>query len=72
MSLEPHPFWLRNPREQHIADRAEAADPGDERKTTAAARTRSPRLKVLEAGPFAADISSFGLHLAAEEKALST
>ena len=41
----------------------------DERKTSA---PRSPRLRrpgPLDAGPFAADVASFELHLAAENKA---
>jgi site-specific recombinase XerD len=46
----------------------------DERKTTA---SLSPRLRLrrprpLDAGPFAADVSSFELHLAAENKASGT
>ena len=72
MSLEPHPLWLKNPRRPRIPDNVKAADPGDESKTTAAAARRSPRPKVLEAGPFAADVGSFALHLAAEGKAPST
>src|ERR1700719_3256639 len=45
---------------------------GDERKSTTVSRPR-PRLpKQMDAGPFAADIASFRLHLAAENKAQGT
>jgi site-specific recombinase XerD len=48
------------------------ADAGDERKSTAVSRPR-PRLpKRMDAGPLAADIASFRLHLAAENKAERT
>jgi site-specific recombinase XerD len=72
MSPEPYPFWLKNPRKQRTPDRVRAPDPGDESKTNADAPRRSPRPKQLEAGPLAADIGSFRLHLAAEGKAPST
>jgi hypothetical protein len=45
---------------------------GDERETTAVPRRRRRRPKRLDAGPFAADVASFGLHLAAENKAAGT
>jgi hypothetical protein len=44
-------------------------DTGDERKTIAAGRRRSPQPKLLDAGPFEAEVGSFWLHLAAEGKA---
>ena len=72
MTLELYPFWLKNPRKRHIPDRVAAADQGDESKTIVGGRRWSPRPKELEAGPFAADIGSFALHLAAEGKAPST
>jgi hypothetical protein len=49
-------------------------DPGEERKTSVS-RSRSRRLRragKMDAGPFAADIASFRLHLAAENKAAGT
>jgi hypothetical protein len=49
-----------------------APNPGEERKTSA---PQSPRVRhpgQLDAGPFAADIASFRLHLAAENKATGT
>lgn len=47
-------------------------DPGNERKTIGAGRRQGSRLGELDAGPFAADVASFGLHLAAENKAAGT
>jgi hypothetical protein len=44
----------------------------DERKTLAPGSWRGRRSGVLDAGPFAADIASFRLHLAAENKAAAT
>jgi len=44
----------------------------DERETTAVPKRRRRRPKQLGAGPFAADVASFGLHLAAENKAAGT
>src|ERR1700721_778642 len=47
-------------------------NPGEERKTSV---PQSPRVRhpgQLDAGPFAADIASFRLHLAAENKAAGT
>jgi site-specific recombinase XerD len=44
----------------------------DERKTIAVPRRRRRRPKQLDAGPFAADVASFRLHLAAENKANAT
>jgi site-specific recombinase XerD len=49
-----------------------ARNPGDESKTMAVPRRRSPQPKQLDAGPFAADIGSLRLHLAAEAKAPRT
>ncbi|HEY1627074.1 MAG TPA: tyrosine-type recombinase/integrase [Streptosporangiaceae bacterium] len=72
MSLEPYPFWLKNPRKRRIPDRLKAPDPGGELKTIDSAPRRSRRPKQLDAGSFTADIGSFALHLAAEGKAPST
>jgi site-specific recombinase XerD len=47
-------------------------DPGDERKTSAPQLRQVRRPGQLDAGPFAADIASFRLHLAAENKAAGT
>ena len=44
----------------------------DERKTSAVPGRRRRPSRRLEAGPFAADVSSFRLHLAAENKAAGT
>jgi len=44
----------------------------DERKTSAPRSPRLRRPRPLDAGPFAADIASFELHLAAENKAAGT
>jgi hypothetical protein len=44
-------------------------DPQLEKKTMALRSQRPHRPKPLDAGPFAADVASFGLHLAAENKA---
>jgi integrase/recombinase XerD len=44
----------------------------DERETTAVADRGRRRSKQLDAGPFAADVASFRLHLAAENKAAGT
>jgi len=45
---------------------------GDERGTTATPGRRGRRPGRLDAGPFAADVASFRLHLAAENKAAGT
>ena len=48
------------------------AEAGDERKTSAVPGSARRRPGRLEAGPFAADVASFRLHLAAENKAAGT
>ncbi len=48
------------------------AEAGDERETTAVPQQRRRRPGRLEAGPFTADVASFRLHLAAENKAAGT
>jgi integrase/recombinase XerD len=55
-----------------IPDAASVPDPRDERKTLASASGRLRRTGQLDAGPFAADVASFRLHLAAENKAEGT
>jgi hypothetical protein len=47
-------------------------DPWVENKTSVLRRQSVHRPKSLEAGPFAADVASFRLHLAAENKAAGT
>jgi len=49
-----------------------AAGAGEERKTSGPLQERVRRAGPLDAGPFAADIASFRLHLAAENKAAAT
>jgi hypothetical protein len=49
-----------------------APQPRDQRKTTDSPSPRPPRPRPLDAGPFAADVASFELHLAAENKAAGT
>src|SRR5205807_636477 len=71
MTFEPYPFWVANPRKRRIPGRLQAPDPGDQSKTIGPSRRR-PQRKELDAGPFAADVGSFALHLAAEGKAPST
>jgi integrase len=53
-------------------DSLAGAEPGDERKTSAVSERRRRRPGRLEAGPFAADVASFRLYLAAENKAAGT
>ena len=60
------------PGERDFSDSVLGPDAGDERKTIAAGRRRSPQPKLLEAGPFDAEVGSFRLHLAAEGKAART
>jgi hypothetical protein len=48
------------------------AEAGDERKTSAVPGQRERRQGRLDAGPFTADVASFRLHLAAENKAPGT
>ena len=45
---------------------------GDERKSIVVSRQRPHLPKQMDAGPFAADVASFRLHLAAENKAEGT
>jgi len=54
------------------SDASAGAEAGDEREITAVPARRRRRPRQLDAGPFAADIASFRLHLAAENKAAGT
>ena len=55
-----------------IPGAASAPGPWVESKTLVLRRQAVHRSKLLEAGPFAADVASFRLHLAAENKAAGT
>lgn len=52
--------------------RLEGTEPGNERKTSAVLGSRQRRPRQLEAGTFTADVVSFRLHPAAENKAAGT
>jgi hypothetical protein len=58
--------------ESHESGSLAGAEAGDERKTTAVPEQRGRRPGRLDAGPFTADVASFRLHLAAENKAPGT
>jgi site-specific recombinase XerC len=59
-------------RKRSGADEFAVAEPQEERKTMAITQPRPRRVKTLDAGPFAPEIGSFRLHLAAEGKAPKT
>ena len=59
-------------RKRLKADVCATAEPQEERKTMTIPQPRPRRRKPLDAGPFAAEIGSFRLHLAAEGKAAKT
>jgi hypothetical protein len=59
-------------RKRSRADACATAEPQEERKTMPIPQPRPRRPKPLEAGPFAPEIGSFRLHLAAEGKAAKT
>ena len=61
-----------HPRRSSASGEALAPKLRDERKTSASQALRLRRPRLLDAGPFAADVSSFELHLAAENKAAGT
>ena len=61
-----------NHPEAGITDAVSVPGPWVENKTLVLRRQSVHRPKQLEAGPFAADVASFGLHLAAENKAAGT
>ena len=72
MTSRTDPYLVACARRPRIPDAAAASDPGDQSKTFAVARRSPPRPKLLEAGPLEAEVRSFGLHLAAEQKAART
>jgi hypothetical protein len=59
-------------RKRSRADACATAEPQEERKTMTVPQPRPRRRKPLDAGPFAPEIGSFRLHLAAEGKAAKT
>jgi hypothetical protein len=59
-------------RKRSGADEFAVAEPQEERKTMVVAQPCPRRRKPLDAGPFAPEIGSFRLHLAAEGKAAKT
>jgi site-specific recombinase XerC len=59
-------------RKRSRADTCATAEPQEERKTMTVPPPRPRRRKLLDAGPFAPEIGSFRLHLAAEGKAPKT
>jgi integrase/recombinase XerD len=59
-------------RKRSRADACVTAEPQEERKTMTIPQPRPRRRKPLDAGPFAPEIGSFRLHLAAEGKAAKT
>ncbi len=59
-------------RKRSRADACATAEPQEERKTMTIPPPRPRRRKPLDAGPFAPEIGSFRLHLAAEGKAPKT
>jgi site-specific recombinase XerD len=59
-------------RKRSRADACATAEPQEERKTMTIPPPRPRRRKPLDAGPFAPEIGSFRLHLAAERKAPKT
>ena len=59
-------------RKRSGADEFAVTEPQEERKTMAVVQPRPRRVKALDAGPFAPEIGSFRLHLAAEGKAPKT
>ena len=69
MALAAHPVTLPCPRKRYFPDTVLMPDTAGERKTIATAPRHPPVPKQLDAGPFEAEVASFGLHLAAEGKA---
>jgi hypothetical protein len=72
MSQSAAPGRPQNWTKSNIPDWLPVPDRAEENKTTAVPRWRTRHPKPLDAGPFAADVASFRLHLAAENKAGKT
>jgi hypothetical protein len=62
----------RNWTKRNFPDWLPTPDRAEENETVVVPRCRTRRPKQLDAGPFAADVASFRLHLAAENKAGKT
>src|SRR5215471_12368585 len=72
MALDALILKLSDLRKRSRVDARAAAEPQEERKMMTVPQPRPRRRKPLDAGPFAAEIGSFRLHLAAEGKAAKT
>jgi len=72
VTREPDSPGIPDPLKGRSADQQMTAGPAGESKTMTVPRRRSRQRRQLDAGPLAADISSFRLHLAAEGKSART
>ena len=72
MLSEPRQADVGNSSGRQAAGCPLTANAAEDHKTTPVARRRPRRPKRLDAGPFTADVDSFRLHLAAENKAAKT
>jgi hypothetical protein len=72
MPPQPDSPGSARPPQRRPATCQKAASPAGESKTTAGPRRRARQAGQLDAGPLAADIASFRLHLAAEGKSART
>jgi hypothetical protein len=72
MALRAPVLKFSDLRKRSGADAGVSAEPQEERKTMPVQQPRPRRRKPLDAGPFAPEIGSFRLHLAAEGKASKT
>ena len=72
MALSALILKLSDLRKRSRPDACASAEPQEERKTMTVPQPRPRRPKPLDAGPFAPEIGSFRLHLAAEGKAAKT
>jgi hypothetical protein len=65
MALEARSVTVSYPRKRYFPDAVFVADAAGERKTIAISRRHSPVPKQLDAGPFEAEVNSFGLQVKA-------
>ena len=72
MALRALVLKFSDMRKRSGADACASAEPQEERKTMPVQQPRPRRRKPLDAGPFAPEIGSFRLHLAAQGKAPKT
>lgn len=72
MAQSTAPGRPQNWTKRNIPDWLPVPDRAEENKTITAPRWRTRQPKQLDAGPFAADVASYRLHLAAENKAKKT